>query len=578
MEADKRMKKWMRMISLLLMMIFLFAGAALAEEEIMEMGSKGDAVLELNTRLRQLNYTLVRASDTYTNATKEAVLKVQAAYGLPETGIADAKTLEIIYGDCYRPLSTGDSGEDVKLMQEKLTELGYYWGSISGNFLDGSASAIETFQNENGLEPTGKADVKTLELLFAVTVRPTPSPSPVPTPSPTPGPYRAFKRTLSYGSTGDDVQLVQQRLMDLGFFTYHKTTTGYYKQTQEAVKQFQEKNGLKNSGSVDEKTWNALFNEPDVADANSPAREKRPMDYFIEVDVNNQVVKIWTYNEETKGYTDLDRAFLCSTGTKSNPTPLGTYTLSGKRSAHAKFPNWGGGEARWWVDLDGTNAFHSVLYGASSDDSTLKVSSLNNLGKRASHGCIRLTVADAKWMYDHVEEGIQVWVHEDAAADPELVYAIRPGKLNTEKMMPNVTPAPPVYEYDGSKAPATELRNLSVGKEGEDVFWLQMKLKELGFYTGTVTGQYREGTQKAVKAYQRARGLNADGTAGKQTLQCLYNEVAAMNVPTQTPPPVQSNTPAAPGQTPAPTVTPAPEGTKMPYQPGAITVFPTKNP
>ncbi len=568
------MKERMRLLALALAALLLLACAGMAEEEKMDLGSTGERVLELNTRLRQLNYTLVRAGDSYTAATQEAVKKVQAAYGLPETGIADAKTLEIIYGDCYRPLAAGDSGEDVKLMQEKLTELGYYWGSISGNYLEGSASAIETFQNENGLEPTGKADVKTLEKLFSLTVRPTPTPTPVPTPSPTPGPYRAFKRTLSYGSTGDDVQLVQQRLMDLGFFTYHKTTTGYYRQTQEAVRQFQEKNGLKASGSVDEKTWNALFNETDVADVNSAPRPARPMDYFIEVDVNNQVVKIWTYNTETQGYTDLDRAFLCSTGTKSNPTPLGTFTLSGKRSAHAKFPNWGGGEARWWVDLDGTNAFHSLLYAASSDDSTLKVSSFNNLGKRASHGCIRLTVADAKWLYDHVEEGIQVWVHEDAAADPELVYAIKPGKLDTSSMMPKTTPEPPAYEYDGTKAPATELRSLSVGKEGEDVYWLQSKLKELGFYTGTVTGQYREGTQKAVKAYQRARGLSADGTAGKQTLQYLYNEVTKSQ-PTAAPAPAASVTPPPAGQTAAPEASAAPEATKIPYQPGAITVFPT---
>ena len=573
------MNKMMRLLSLVLVLLFLVTGNAWArEEKILDLGCQGEEVLELNTRLRQLNYTLVRASDSYTNATKEAVLKVQMAYDLPQTGIADEKTLEIIFGDCYRPLMVGDSGEDVKLLQEKLTELGYYWGSISGNFLDGTASAIETFQNEHGMEDSGKADVKTQELLYSITVRPTPSPTPVPTPSPTPGPYRAFKRTLAYGTKGDDVQLVQQRLMDLGFFTYHKTTTGYYKQTQEAVKQFQEKNGLKATGTVDEKTWNALFNEVDVASASSEAKAKRPMTYFIEVDVNNQVVKIWTFNEETQGYTDLDRAFLCSTGTKSNPTPLGTFTLSGKRSKHAKFPNWGGGEARWWVDLDGTNAFHSVLYGASSDDSTLKVSSLNSLGKRASHGCIRLTVADAKWLYEHVEEGIQVWVHESAPADPELVYAIQPGKLNKEKMMPNVTPEPPVYNYDGSKSPATELRNLSLGKEGEDVYWLQMKLKELGFYTGTVTGQYREGTQKAVKAYQRARGLEADGTAGKQTLQYLYNEVAKSQI-TQTPAPVQENTPAPTnGQTMMPTAAPTPDGTKIPYQPGAITVFPTKQP
>ena len=79
------------------------------------------------------------------------------------------------------------------------------------------------------------------------------------------------------------------------------------------------------------------------------------------------------------------------------------------------------------------------------------------------------------------------------------------------------------------------MRALSVGKSGEDVYWLHMKLKELGFYTGTVTGQYREGTKSAVKAYQRARGLSADGAAGKQTLQTLYDEARSQATPTPSP-------------------------------------------
>jgi len=502
------MKRW----TVLLMMFLLLVGVAAAEEEnVLKLGAAGEQVLELNTRLRQLNYTTVRAGETYTEATKAAVSAVQEAYQMPVTGEADAATLSIIYGTCYRPLGYGDSGEDVKLLQEKLIELGYYWGNVSGNYLEGSASAIETFQGECSLEQTGKADVKTQELLFSLTIRPTPTPTPVPTPSPvptptpTPGPYQEFKRTLSYGSTGNDVQKVQQRLMDLGFFTFYKTTTGYYKNSQSAVEAFQAHNGLEVTGVVNEATWHALFNDVTTVDANAspkPTYAPTPIPYKLEVDVNNQVVKVWKYSKETEDYTNLDRAFLCSTGTKTYPTPLGTFTLTGKRSKYCEFPNWGGGQGRWWTDLDGTNAFHSVLYTNSSDPMTLKTSTFTNLGKRASHGCIRLTLADAKWIYENVVPGMQVWIHEDGASDPELKYAIQPGSLNKDTMLPNPTQAPTKYSsYDGTQVPQTEMRNLYVGREGEDVYWLQMKLKELGYYQGTVTGQYREGTEKAVKAY-----------------------------------------------------------------------------
>lgn len=548
-----QMKKWL----VILLAVLLFCGSALAENETnaLSPGMKGKEVLELNTRLRQLNYTAVPAAEEYSEATKNAVIAVQHAYGLEETGLADDATLAIIYGTCYRPLSQGDSGLDVQLMQEKLTELGYYWGKCSGNFLEGTVSAMETFQRENGLEVTGNADVTSQELLFSLSVRPTPTPVPEgakPTPTPTPGPYQPFVRKLAYGDKGSDVQQVQQRLMDLGFFTFHKTTTGYYAKTQSAVKQFQQHNGLEATGNVDEDTWNALFNDATVADINAAPKPTPPLQYTFEVDINNQVVKVWKYNEETGDYTDLDRSFLCATGTKNYPTPLGTFVLSGRTARWCEFPTWGGGKAQYWTRIDDSIAFHSVLY-SDNNSMALNVSSLTGLGKRGSHGCIRLTVADAKWIYDHVKKGMTVYIHEDGESDPELKYAIKPGELNRSNMLPYTTPEPPVYSYDGTKPPEGEVRYLSVGKEGYDVYWLQMKLKEMGFYTGTVTGQYREGTQKAVKAYQRARGLSVDGNAGKQTLKTLYQEVIdAHATPTPLPSPTPSPTPAMATATPNP--------------------------
>ena len=75
------------------------------------------------------------------------------------------------------------------------------------------------------------------------------------------------------------------------------------------------------------------------------------------------------------------------------------------------------------------------------------------------------------------------------------------------------------------------MRSLSRGSKGEDVYWLQMKLKEMGYYNGTVTGGYYGGTQKAVKAYQKDNGLTADGVAGVKTQSHLYADV----LPTATP-------------------------------------------
>lgn len=57
--------------------------------------------------------------------------------------------------------------------------------------------------------------------------------------------------------------------------------------------------------------------------------------------------------------------------------------------------------------------------------------------------------------------------------------------------------------------------------KGEDVKILQAKLNELGFNCGKVDGAYGNNTVRAVKAYQKANNLTADGKAGKNTLTKL---------------------------------------------------------
>ena len=39
------------------------------------------------------------------------------------------------------------------------------------------------------------------------------------------------------------------------------------------------------------------------------------------------------------------------------------------------------------------------------------ISSYNNLGKQVSHGCIRLTAGDAKWIYDNIDDDTKVIIN-----------------------------------------------------------------------------------------------------------------------------------------------------------------------
>ena len=60
-----------------------------------------------------------------------------------------------------------------------------------------------------------------------------------------------------------------------------------------------------------------------------------------------------------------------------------------------------------------------------------------------------------------------------------------------------------------------------LGSRGDEVRKIQKKLKELGYYKGTVDGIYGTATKKAVTAFQKGCGITADGIAGAKTLKFL---------------------------------------------------------
>lgn len=62
---------------------------------------------------------------------------------------------------------------------------------------------------------------------------------------------------------------------------------------------------------------------------------------------------------------------------------------------------------------------------------------------------------------------------------------------------------------------------LKLGDKDDYVRALQTRLKELGYFTGTVTGYFGTKTQQAVIDYQQAHSLFTDGKAGPETLSAL---------------------------------------------------------
>lgn len=73
--------------------------------------------------------------------------------------------------------------------------------------------------------------------------------------------------------------------------------------------------------------------------------------------------------------------------------------------------------------------------------------------------------------------------------------------------------------FDKKEAGISTLSKL--GSRGDEVRRVQKKLKELGFYKGSVDGIYGTATKKAVTAFQKSCGITADGIAGAKTLKFL---------------------------------------------------------
>ena len=68
---------------------------------------------------------------------------------------------------------------------------------------------------------------------------------------------------------------------------------------------------------------------------------------------------------------------------------------------------------------------------------------------------------------------------------------------------------------------AVEAAVLRQGSKGDEVKEVQRRLKQWGYYSGSVDGIFGSGTKSAVIAFQKKNGLTADGIVGKATYAAL---------------------------------------------------------
>ncbi|MBQ7455930.1 MAG: peptidoglycan-binding protein [Clostridia bacterium] len=152
-------------------------------------------------------------------------------------------------------LKTNSTGVEVRQLQARLQELGYYSGALDGEFGSGTRAAVEAFQRQNGLEADGIAGDSTLALLYSSQAQPfvatsTPEPA-TPTPAIT---------TLSTGAQGEEVKRLQTRLQELGYYS-GAIDGDFGKGTKSAVVAFQRQHGLDADGIAGAKTQAVLYSD-----------------------------------------------------------------------------------------------------------------------------------------------------------------------------------------------------------------------------------------------------------------------------------------------------------------------------
>lgn len=131
--------------------------------------------------------------------------------------------------------------------------------------------------------------------------------------------------------------------------------------------------------------------------------------YYITVNATQNIVTV--YEVDDAGEKEPIKAFYCSVG---DGTPTGAFQTTQKYEWRPLFGNVYG---QYATRITGHILFHSVPY-FEMDKGTLEYEEYNKLGETASMGCIRLTVEDAKWLYDNCPSGTTVEMYRSTEAEP----------------------------------------------------------------------------------------------------------------------------------------------------------------
>ena len=569
-------------------------------------GDSGEAVKALQTKLKELGFFTGTPLGNYKSLTVAAVRAYQAKNGLTVDGIASPALQKRIFeetvsGVTPTPMPTsepsgetlkyGSTGEAVKVIQSKLKELGYFNGSIGGNYLAQTEAAVKAFQSANGLTADGIATPELQQMILAagatqaptatpaptesgiaatvklgnassrlnvrasastssairgtlkngqsVTVtgtsgawsqittgtisgyvmtqylsiasQSTPTPSPEVTPAPTDAPAQNETATVKLGNPSSRLNVRRgpgthtavvgtlshgQRVTVIG-------TSGSWSQISAGTMSGYVMTSYLQSTKAD---------SPETTPAPTTEATNAPDGETLKYGSTGEAVKTLQRALQKLGY------FTGSIG--------GNYLNQTEEAVRAY--QLGNG-----LTADGiaTPEIQRMILKAASDISSEPAPTITSapetsgtaatvrLGNTSSRLNVRASASTSSSIVGTLSHGQSVVITGTSGAWSRITAGKISGCVMTQYLRTGSAPAaePTVQPTtQPTAAPETDDETLKYGSTGDAVKVIQRKLKELGYFDGSIGGNYLTKTEAAVKAFQSANGMTADGVATKE--------------------------------------------------------------
>ncbi|MGI6686831.1 MAG: peptidoglycan-binding protein [Christensenellales bacterium] len=433
----------------------------------------------------------------------------------------------------YPSLTTGATGDSVKVLQVALKELGFYNGSIDSSYGSGTAQAVRDFQEGNRLPVNGTADPVSQQLLFEGS------------PRNSRGNKTRVKTlplveglTIHPGDQGIAVETLQRRLKELQL--YKGAVDGKYGNlTQAAVRAFQKANNLKQDGIVGKATQAKLYVTVEAPPTQAPAPTTTPSPEFVPSQPDSEEEATYPYQTTTSSAVNLRKgASLSSMRYLTIPQGAAIEVLSDEgKYQKVIYRSFTG-----YVMTEYVNIPEAYLSGkALKDDPSAKINyeTLTVGADGAKVRALQQALTELGFYSDAIDgkfgagtlSALKAFqtknnLRATGIALPELQKMLYEGRVrNSKNKRVLVNTLPPIDGYP-----------MQLGDYGDAVYALHQALSSLGHYDGPIGYEYTKSTATAVRDYQKAHSIKQTGKVDSFTILSLKTHLAtpAPNQPQDT--------------------------------------------